>query len=86
MNVELSAQMPPDELENRAAQQRARIHQSVGELKTSLLELKTDVEHTVRERLDPEKFARRHLWQLAAGASVFALMLGYAAAGMFTRR
>ena len=86
MNLELSAQLPPDELERRAAQQRERIHESVGDLKSSLTGLKADVEHKIRERLDPQKFARQHLWQLAAGASAFALIAGYGVTGMFTRR
>ena len=86
MKIELSAQLPPVELERRAAQQRERIHESVGELKTSLVDLKADVEHKIRERLDPQKFARQHLWQVAAGVSAFALIAGYGVAGMFTRR
>jgi ElaB/YqjD/DUF883 family membrane-anchored ribosome-binding protein len=86
MNGQLSSQIPPQDLERRAAEQRARIHRSVGELKSSLTELKTDVKQEVRERLDPQKFARKHLWQLAAGASAVALVGGYGVAGMFTRR
>ena len=86
MNVESSSQLPPQELERRAAEQRQRIHRSVGELKDSLTELKSSVRENIRERLDPQRIARKHLWQLAAGASAIALFAGYGVAGMFTRR
>ncbi len=86
MNLQAEANLPPETLEKRAAEERQRIHQSVGELKISLTDLKSSVEEKVRERLNVNKFARRHLWQLAAGASVFALLTGYGMAGMFTRR
>ena len=86
MMVQLSSQMPPQDLERRAAEQRERLHDSVGELKSSLTELKSKVEENIRGRLDPKKFARRHLWQLAAGVSAFALIAGFGVAGMFTRR
>jgi hypothetical protein len=39
----------------------------------------------VRERLDVNAYAGRHLRQLATIASVLALATGYAVAGMFTR-
>jgi hypothetical protein len=86
MNVQAEANLPPETLEKRAAEERLRLHQSVGDLKESLTELKSSVEEKVRERLDVNKFARRHLWQLAAGASFVALLTGYGMAGMFTRR
>lgn len=69
---------PAEVLERRAEEQRARIGESVTELKESLRE-------TVRERLDVNSFARKHRWQLAGIASAFALATGYAVAGMFTR-
>lgn len=73
-----SSNLPPDVLERRAQEQRARIGESVSELKVSLKE-------TVRERLDVNSFARQHMWQLASVTSVLALATGYAVAGMFTR-
>ena len=71
--------LPTEVLEQRAAEQRERIHHSVGELKSSLRE-------TVREHLDVKKYAREHLWGLLAVGSLVALVSGYGFAGMFTRR
>lgn len=79
MNTERLSNLPPNMLETQAAEQRRRIHQSVSELKTT-------VQENIREKLDPQRFARQHLWTIAAGASAFALLLGYGVAGMFTRR
>lgn len=79
MNTERLSTLPPNMLETQAAEQRRRIHQSVSELKTT-------VQENIREKFDPQRIARQHLWTIAAGASAFALLLGYGAAGMFTRR
>jgi hypothetical protein len=69
----------PDVLEQRAAEQRQRIHNSVDELKSSLRE-------TVREHLDLENYARTYIWRFVAAASAITLISGYGIAGMFTRR
>jgi len=74
-----SSQLPAEILEQRAAEQRQRIHQSVDELKSSLRE-------TVREHLDVKNYARTHIWRLIAVTSAVALVSGYNVAGMFTRR
>ena len=79
MTTELPTHFPAAALERRAAEQRERIHESVTDLKATLQE-------NFRERLDPQRFARQHLWKLAAGVSAFALVTGYGIAGMFTRR
>ncbi len=79
MSAELPEHLPTVILEQRATEQRQRIHHSVGQLKTSLRE-------TVRRRLDMESYARAHLWQLVTGASLLALIGGYGAASVFTRR
>lgn len=73
-------------LEKRAAEQRLQLHESVTDLRSSLTDLKSSVEENIRERLDVKRVARQHLWKAAAGASGFALFLGYGVAGMFTRR
>lgn len=86
MNMSVTGNLPPEELEQRAAEQRHRLHDSVSELQSSLTGLKNSVEENVRERLDVNRFARKHMWQLAAGASVLALMAGHGFAGMFARR
>ena len=78
-NVETPGRFPSEVLEQRAAEQRHRIHDSVDELKSSLRE-------TVRESLDVEGYARKYVWRFAAAAALVALVSGYNAAGMFTRR
>jgi len=76
---DLSSHFPPEILEQRASEQRQRIHNSVDELKSSLRE-------TVREHLDVENYARTHISRLVAVAAGIALISGYGVAGMFTRR
>ena len=78
MNTKVEANLPAETLERRAAEQRQRIHESVGELKTTL-------EETIREKLDVRSYAREHFGALAAGASFFAFIAGFGIAGMFTR-
>jgi hypothetical protein len=70
--------LPADILEQRAAEPRRRLHNSVSELRTTVRE-------RVRERLDIKRNARRFLWPATGGLSLIALMLGYGVAGMFTR-
>ena len=86
MSAELSSHFPAEVLEQRAAEQRRRLHNSVSELRSSLTGLKSSVEEDVRERLDVNRVARHHLWPLVAGASFVALLVGHTAAGLFTRR
>ena len=71
--------VPLDELTRRAAEERKRIHRSVGELK----ELKTNVEANVREKLDVKHQARQHFWPAAGVVSLVALVFGYGLAGVF---
>ncbi|HEY3928337.1 MAG TPA: hypothetical protein VGL89_08185 [Candidatus Koribacter sp.] len=68
-----------DILQQRAAEQRNQIHQSVTEFK----QLKTNVTANVREKLDPKRQARDHFWTLAGAASLVALVFGYGLAGVF---
>jgi len=86
MNAELPSHFPAEILEERAAEQRRKLHNSVSDLRSSLTELKSSVEEDVRERLDVHRFARRHLWPLAVGASLVALLAGHGIAGIFARR
>ena len=65
--------LPLDVLEQRAAEQRKRIHQSVEEFK----ELKTSVTANVREKLDVKRQAREHFWAATGVVSVVALVFGY---------
>jgi hypothetical protein len=62
-----------EELEQRAASQRQRLHESVSELRS-----------TVRECLDVQKVARTYVWRASATVGLLALAMGYAVAGAFT--
>jgi hypothetical protein len=86
MSTELPSHFPPEVLEQRAAKQRRRLHNTVGKLRSSITDLKLSVEESVRERLDPNRVARQHLRPLASAASFFGLILGYGVAGIFSRR
>ncbi|HVJ05283.1 MAG TPA: hypothetical protein VM578_06410 [Candidatus Saccharimonadales bacterium] len=65
--------IPSDELEQRAANQRLRLHNSVSELRSS-----------VREKLDVQKAARTYVWKASAIGGFLALVLGYGIGGAFT--
>jgi len=77
--ADLASHFPAEVLEQRAHEQRQRLHNSVDELKSSLRE-------TVREHLDVESHARNHIWRFVGAAAMVALVSGYNVAGMFTRR
>jgi hypothetical protein len=66
--------MPYEIYEQRAAEQRRRIHNSV-----------TDLRHSVKERLDVKRNAREYLWPAAGVAAVLGLALGWGITGLFTR-
>ncbi len=70
--------LPPDVLEQRAAEQRLRLHQSV-------VELKSTVQEEVRERLDVNRYAREYFWQAAGVVSLLGFLVGHSFAGIFTR-
>ncbi len=59
----------PNSLEERAAAERERLHNSVSEL---------------REHLDVQKTARHYVWRASAAAGIVALVVGYGIAGAFT--
>jgi hypothetical protein len=67
------ANMPPEVLEMKAAEQRRRLHNSVSEIKSQ-----------VRETLDIKKNAREYIVPASAAAAVLGLFLGFAAGGMVT--
>ncbi len=73
----MTSGLPTDILEQRAAEQRRRLHDSVSELRV-----------TVRDRLDvrrnAEDYTRRHLSQAAIVAVVVGLAFGWAVGGIFT--
>lgn len=67
-----------DNLELRAVEQRNRLHRTTSELKGKIAD--------TREQLDPGRNVREHFIGIAAAVSTLALAVGYAVAGMFTRR
>lgn len=73
-NVPINANLPVDILESRAQEQRAKLHQHVEELRT-----------TVRQTFDTKKLARQYLWPTVGLAAIFSLVLGYAVTGAVTR-
>lgn len=73
----MTSGLPTDILEQRAAEQRRRLHDSVSELRV-----------TVKERLDirrnAEEYSRHHLPQAAAAVALVGLAFGWAIGGIFT--
>ncbi len=71
--------LPADILEQRAAEQRRRLHNSVAELKT-----------TMREKLDwrrnARQYSRQYFPQATAAAAVVGLTTGWVFGGIFDRR
>jgi hypothetical protein len=74
MNVPISPNVPTDLLEQQAAEQRRRIHNTV-------TELREQVRETVHEKLDVRKRAREYVWPVAGTAFLFSLLFGYGTAG-----
>ena len=70
--------LPPEILEQRAAEQRRRLHNSVSELRSS-------VTQTVREKLDVKRYLRDYMGPATTAAAILGLMLGYSTAGIFTK-
>ena len=64
--------LPAELLEQRAEEERRRLHNTVAELRGS-----------VRERLDVRRTAQQHVWKASAVAGLVGLIAGYGAAGMF---
>ena len=75
MSNPLPYPLPTELLEERATEQRRRLHQSVFELRSN-----------VRERLDHRKIAREYVWHASGAVAFIGLVLGWGFAGMFTRR
>jgi hypothetical protein len=69
----MTSSIPVDVLEQRAAEQRRHLHDSVTELR-----------HTVRERLDVKRNVREYVWPVAGVMALVGLVLGYSVAGIFT--
>lgn len=68
--------LPTDVLEQRAAEQRRRIHATASELRSTVKE-KLDV------RRNAEEYTRAHFPQAAAAAGVLGLAFGWLVGGAF---
>lgn len=67
--------MSPENLENKAAEQRRRIDTSVNELT-----------ETLKDKVNFNNIAREHLLPVSAVGAVLGLVLGYGVTGIFVRR
>jgi hypothetical protein len=70
----ISPEVPGNILELRAVEQRRRLHNTM-----------LDLRHSVAERTDVKKLARKHLWPATGFASLLGLIMGYGTAKIFTR-
>ena len=73
-----SSNFPTEVLEERAAEQRRRLHNSVSELRSSVTE-------AVREKLDVKRYLRKYVAPATTAAAIVGLLLGYGTAGLFTK-
>jgi type VI protein secretion system component VasF len=76
---------PYEVLEERAAEQRRQLHNSVSELRSTVQDTVSELRSTVQDKLDVKKNATQYLGPAAAVAAVLGLMLGYGLTGIFTR-
>lgn len=74
MSAGISSDVSPEFLEQRAAEQRRRLHNTVSELRDQ-------VRGEIREKLDVKKRAREYVWPVAGTAFLFTLLFGYGTAG-----
>lgn len=75
----MTSGLPTDVLEQRAAEQRRRLHNTVAEMRS-----------TVREKMDVRKnvdhYSRQYFPQAVAAVGTVGLAVGWALGGMFDRR
>ena len=71
--------LPTNILEERAAEQRRRLHNTVADMRSTVRE-KMDVRRNV------DQFSRKHFPQTAAAVGAVGLALGWALGGIFDRR
>ncbi len=76
--MQVSPDVPTATLEQRAIEQRRTMHNTI-------TELREQVEGTVREKLNVERYAREYVWPAAGAAALFSLLLGYGTGGFVKR-
>lgn len=74
----VSPDVPTATLEERAIEQRRRMHNTIAELREQ-------VEGTVRETLDVRRYAAEYAWPAAAAAALFSLLIGYGTGSVVKR-
>jgi len=74
MTIPISPDAPSSALEQKAVEQRRRLHHTVSELRSQ-------VRDTVREKLDVRRYAREYVWPASAGLALIGLILGYGTGG-----
>jgi hypothetical protein len=74
MTYPISPNASTNFLEQEAAEQRRRIHNTVAALREQ-------VKGTIREKLDVQKRAREYVWPAAGTAFLFSVIFGYGTAG-----
>jgi hypothetical protein len=77
----MTSGLPTAILEQRAADQRRRLHDSVAELRATV---RGTIKHKLDFRRNAQEYSRRHLPQAAAAAAVVGLAFGWAVGGIFT--
>ncbi|HVZ17465.1 MAG TPA: hypothetical protein VG897_10140 [Terriglobales bacterium] len=74
----ISPDIPTSLLEERAIEQRRRMHNTMSGLREQ-------VRGTVREKLDIHRYAREYALPAAGAAALISLIFGYGTAGVFKR-
>jgi hypothetical protein len=69
----MTSPIPYEMFEERAADQRRQLHNSVIELR-----------HAVRDRLDVRRAARQYVWPASGVAVLLGLVVGYGFGGIFS--
>lgn len=73
-----SSNLPAEMLEQRASEQRRRLHNSVSDLRSSVTE-------AVREKLDLKRYLRQYVVPATVAAAIVGLLLGHSTASIFVR-
>ncbi len=68
----MTSPLPVDILEQRAAEQRRQLHNTVVELR-----------HAVRKKLDVKRNLRHYMWPAAGVLAMIGLAFGYSLTGLF---